>query len=81
MNTSPYLTGEEVCAELRIKLPTLLRMARRSRYPDLLHVGRGKYRVLRADHEAWKQGNSTSAVIARSDLLLEKARAQLMGAD
>lgn len=77
--TSPYLDARTVAAELGIKLATLKRMSERREFPELLHVTRGEYRVLRSDYEAWRQGRTTSAVLARAELLLERARAELMG--
>lgn len=76
---SDYLTAAEVCAELRIKLAVLKRMSARGEFPEMLHVTRGEFRVLRADFAAWKAGRTTSAVLARAELQLERARAELMG--
>lgn len=76
--TSPYILADDVCAELRIGLAALKRMARRGEYPELLHVTRGAYRVLRTDHEAWKQGRTTSAEQARAELMAERAKAELL---
>ena len=76
---SPYLDARTAAAELLVSLPVLKRMSQRGEFPELLHVSRGSYRVLRSDFEAWKQGRTTSAVVARATLLLEKARAELLG--
>lgn len=76
---STYLDARDVAMELHIKLATLRRMAARGEYPELIHVTRGQYRVLRSSHEAWLAGRTTSAVLARAELMLERARAELMG--
>jgi hypothetical protein len=77
--TSPYVDAKDVAAELLVTLPTLKRMAQHGEYPELLFVSRGNYRVLRSDHEAWKQGRTTSAIMARAELQLERAKAALQG--
>ena len=77
--TSPYIDARDAAAELLVSLPVLVRMSKRGGYPELLFVERGKWRVLRTDHEAWLQGRTTSALVARAELMLERARAELMG--
>lgn len=76
---SPYIDARTAAAELLVSLPVLKRMAERGEFPELLHVTRGQWRVLRSDYEAWRQGRTTSAVLARAELMLERARAELMG--
>jgi len=66
--------------ELLVTLPTLRRMSKRGEYPDMLHVTRGQWRVLRTDHEAWKQGRTVSAESARAELMHERAKEAMEGA-
>lgn len=80
MSESPYIDARVVADELLITLTKLRRMSRRGEYPDLLHVTRGQWRVLRTDHEAWKHGRTVSAEAARAELMHERAKEALEGA-
>ena len=76
---SPYLDARDAAAELLVSLPVLKRMAARREYPELTLVTRGRWIVRRSEHEAFLAGRTTSALVARAELMLERARAKLMG--
>ena len=75
---SPLLDARDVATQLKLPLARLRRMAERGEYPELLRVTRGEWRVRASDHEAWVAGNWTSALMARSELLMERARAAMV---
>ena len=81
-----WLDAAAVAEDLGIGLGMLRRMARRGEYPELLHVSRGVYRVLRVDHEAWVSGRMTRRLdqrelATRNETVLSLARAGVSRAE
>lgn len=76
-----WLDAAEIADTLKVRggVSRLRLLAKRGKFPELLHVDRGEYRVRRVDYEAWERGNMTSAEAARDELHAERVRAATMG--
>lgn len=70
---SDLLDAKLIADELGVSLLTLRRMSMRGRFPRMLRITRGLYRVERARYEAWNASRWTGAEGARRLTVLELA--------
>lgn len=60
--------------ELGLKVPRLVRLSLAGKFPEVLHVDRGEYRVEQGAYERWKESRMSSAINARAELSRQWAK-------
>ena len=69
-----WLDLRVVAKELGLSVPRLRRMSEAGRFPDVLYIDFGQYRVDVAAYEAWKQSRLLSSIAVRAEITRERVR-------